>query len=193
MMASNTRFVGRRLAVLNLKLLTIFVVLLTGCELLEPSHTGFDNLPEYPVRPVLSLSLIENGTSAMHTAWDAQVKLAADRWNEALLAQGCHAMITVTTDPTVRAYPVYLIAWDSWSWESDKIGMTRSGSVDDGFIDIRARSPFEKNLPVLMHEFGHALGLQHVENGKDSVMTSIINNNLVAPTDLDAEMACDDQ
>lgn len=53
--------------------------------------------------------------------------------------------------------------------------------------DVNTNSSFGMNVfrALLIHEIGHALGLQHVPNGSNSVMTPTVG--LSAPTALDAE------
>lgn len=164
-------------------IILILATLPSGCI----HYTGLDDLPEAALRPVITGPFVDNTGVDNAGYWLSEVQAAADAWNAALETRGCAPMFHVTDDPSVPAYAVVLWTTDEWTHGDDHVGLMQSGEVGAGFIHVRSRLP-RSNLPILLHEMGHALGLQHAS--ADSVMTYKVGD-LVAPTARDiAALEC---
>jgi hypothetical protein len=161
----------------------VLAVLLSGC-----SRTGLYDLPDAPVRPVITQPFIDNANADVQGMWEEQVFLAAEAWNDALVEAGCEPMFRLANDGEV-AYAVTLWTREEWPHDESKIGIIVSGDITDGRIDIQTRAPFNRTVFTLVHEFGHALGLEHVEDDADSVMTVKVSERS-APTRQDVAAVC---
>jgi hypothetical protein len=149
---------------------------------------GLFDLPTAPLRPELTAPFADNVRADNATYWTAEVHAAADAWNTALLAEGCDPMFRVSADPDEPAYAVTLYAYDRWPENPALVGLLHSGDLAEGAILIRNRTPTHSNLPTLIHELGHALGLPH-DDSAGSAMTAKVGD-LEAPAARDARAAC---
>lgn len=175
-------------------IILILSTLPSGCI----HYMGLDDLPKAALRPVITGPFIANAGVDNAGYWRAEVQAAADAWNLALEERGCAPAFRVTTNPADLAYEVVLWASDEWPHDDEHVGRMQSGEVGTGFIHVRNRRP-RSNLPILVHEMGHALGLsfggndddhRHAPPGADSVMTFKVSD-LVAPTARDiAALEC---
>lgn len=175
-------------------IILLIATLPSGCV---NHYMGLDDLPDAALRPEIGSSV--NNTGIENTAlWRGEVQAAANVWNTALALCGRMPVFHVTDDPSVPAYPVVLWPHEEWTHEDKLVGLMVSGEVGTGFIHVRNREP-RSNLPILIHEMGHALGLSFEDNeddfrhalpGSDSVMTANVGN-LMAPTARDiAALGC---
>ena len=91
--------------------------------------------------------------------WRSEVATAAARWNLAAESAGCADRFRLDDGPD--AHPVRLYLRDEWPFDPDHLGETAGGP--GGVIDVVDRwgTRSGDNLPTLLHELGHALGLEH--------------------------------
>lgn len=171
-------------------IIIILSILSSGCV----HYMGLDDLPEAALRPVITGPFVANTGLDNAGYWRSEVQAAADAWNLALEERGCVPALRVIMDPDALAYDVVLWTRDEWPHGDDHVGLMNSGEVGTGYIHVRSRLP-RSNLPILLHEMGHALGLsfdgdEHAPAGSDSVMTYKVGD-LVAPTAMDiAALGC---
>lgn len=162
----------------------VTLAMLSSCGACVSYDVGLDDLPTAALRPEVG----EGFTASAAELWPAIVGDAADAWNGALLAAGCGAPfhLAVADEP---AYPVTLWTRTAWPHGAGDVGHLSSGRVGAGRVDVCARAPLSRTLPIAVHELGHALGLAHAEPGEDSAMTPTVGD-LVAPSPGDVEWAC---
>jgi hypothetical protein len=164
----------------------LLLVVVTGCA----EQRGLHDLPNAPLRPVVTQPFLENTGVDVQGDWTALVHQAAEAWNNGLVEAGCDPVFhVVAVDSTEPAYPVTLYTRDEWPWGPNYIGMLTNGPLGDGHIDIHTRGPFAINVTTLVHEFGHALGLGHYE-GDTAMSGDKVNDELFAPTASDIERLC---
>lgn len=130
--------------------LLLLGVLLTGCGLQWDDVPGAVLNPS--VRPTSGMSLDD---------WNASVTRAATEWNDAMTELGCAAPFALSF-VTSGAHPVRLVPEAEWIWDDGWDGTTTpdGGGGPPGAIEVKA-STSDKHA-VLLHELGHALGLDHL-------------------------------
>lgn len=149
------------------------------------SPTGLFDLPEAALRPITT-ERFEGSVAAEQ--WPDQVHVAVESWNNALVEAGCDPVFRIIgVDDEEQAYPVTLRHPDEWTHGEKVAGRMASGHLGEGWIDVRANAPMSWNLPVLIHELGHALGLEHDEG--DSALNAMVSNH-TAPTAHDVAKLC---
>ncbi|MEO8702211.1 MAG: matrixin family metalloprotease [Kofleriaceae bacterium] len=158
--------------------------LVSGCT----DIVGFTALPEAPLRAELTAPFQHNAFVDNEAYWQGEVQTAADAWNTALIEQGCEPVFRVTIDPDEAAYPVVLYTYDGWPHDAALVGLLHAGELGEGWIAIRNRKSTHANLPTIVHELGHALGLPHDET-RGSVMTARVGD-LARPSVADVRASC---
>lgn len=101
--------------------------------------------------------------------WSEAVAHAADVWADALAPLGCPPPFVVSDD----GHPVTLYAEADWPHGGLTAGMEgKEWDGTGGWIDVRDMRPDEapSYLPTLIHELGHAMGLEHAPGSSPSVM-----------------------
>lgn len=165
------------------KIITLVSLLLVGC-----SPCGLWDLPEAGLRPEITDTFNNPGLD-VEAQWKDLVAQQMELWNTALVEAGCNAPFHFAAEGE-EAYPVKLWTQADWPHDDKLVGATTNGPLGTGRIDVLTRGPFfEANMATLAHEFGHALNLEHVPEGSDSVMTPKVGD-LLGPTARDIQAVC---
>lgn len=143
----------------------LFSLLLTGCSL----DTRWDVGTEFhaTVRGVTEFQDLP--------AWRGMVADAVAEWTEAI-GPGCDFPFTMTES---MGKPVTLVSREDWEHDYVTVGMQYLGS-----IEVRDRQFLPNVRGTLLHELGHAMGLEHRATGEWSVMAE--GNHPASVTEIDA-------
>jgi hypothetical protein len=159
-------------------IITTATLVTVGCGACDE---GWTDLPATPIRGVTFLSI--GGPTP--EAWSRLVETAGEAWNVALEEAGCRPMFRIASDDE-PAYPIRLRPVSDWDW-AEAVGYTVEGEVGVGYIDVRARTTDGAYLAIIVHEMGHTLRLDHVDN-RDAVMWYGLDAAHVRPTAVDERL-----
>jgi len=117
------------------------------------------------------------------TGWSEQVTKDMDSWNTVMVNVGCTAPFVMGANGN----PVTLVRYSNWPANSNIRGVTTS----DG---IKVRVPFFiinhrllDHPAILLHEFGHAIGLGHSDSIHGaSIMTPEPTSDVITELDVKA-------
>lgn len=127
---------------------SLLLVMLAGCDITW-------SVPYAPVVPVAE--------PAHADAWLERIVKDVDMWNSLLVERGCEPPFVLSD----AGYEIYLVPRAQWQ-DGIHIGMQNADSIE-------VRSSVDGTPPpggTLMHELGHALGMDHVF-GRPSLMNEI--------------------
>jgi len=143
------------------KALVLWLCMLSGCL-----SRAWDDVPGAVVTPVAD--------RAEHQAeWEVNVAFSVNEWGDGLEGVGCPRPFVVGDG----GHPVTLIYTE---------GNTHGVQDVDG-IEVYQQRP---SFPLLvLHELGHALGLDHAPDGEESVMTAWVVASTVSSYDI-KQAAC---
>jgi hypothetical protein len=143
-------------------ILVAVLLLVAGCF-----SWSWDDVPGAEIRPVSEEPTIS------YEEWSAAVLGAVTEWDDALEAVGCPAPFSRGM-VTSGAHPVYLVAYADWTEDDGLDGITYGDgtSLPPGGIHVRNdEGKREKQWrSTLLHEMGHAIGLDHAPAVPKSVM-----------------------
>jgi hypothetical protein len=146
-------------------------LLLTGCA----SGFPWGGIPAergeapLPIRPVVGDAVSVGDPDA---AWTAMAARVAGDWAEALAPYGCPPPFIVSES---AGHLVWLVPEAEWHQDDGYLGMTYpDDGWGDGWSEVRWMGDFGRHR-ILLHELGHALGLDHHPDahtgGADGIMT----------------------
>lgn len=135
----------------------VFLLLaLVGCV-----DEGPTNAHQWHDIPLVTLTPTVFGVDA--AAWEYAVADAAEDWEQILRNVDCEVTFAVATG----GHEVCGWAVKEWPFPTHWMGVTGYGAHES--IDVIAELDTPRLHQTLMHELGHAMGLEHVE-GRTSVM-----------------------
>jgi hypothetical protein len=122
-------------------LVLVLVLMFAGCYL----DSKWEDVPGAKVTAVAD-------RPEDQAVWDATVQSAVDAWAEGLRAYGCAPPFTTGAN----GHPIRFI-YD----ESMNKGEQWGDGIGEPYPGIEIRSRFPEKITLVLHEMGHAIGLEH--------------------------------
>ena len=122
------------------------IVVVAACAGCADTWTGWEDVPTATLTP--------QAAAPLEAEWSAFVVDQAAVWSTALAASGCMSPFTIGDGGHIIA----LVPAADWSYGDDVAGMTTDR------IEVReAKTGGVRRSAMLLHELGHALGLDHAD------------------------------
>lgn len=144
--------------------------------------TGWDGWDDVPTAKVTAKSELPSA----ETKWREIVAQDVAAWNNALTAIGCQAPFEMSSS----GHPVILVPFGTWGFGSSVAGMTDEDRIRVQASFIIVNDAVIPHPVLLLHELGHALGLNHSDAiFGPSAMTPEPTSDVLQPRDI-AAAAC---
>lgn len=124
-------------------------------SLLAACSPGWEDVPGAPIN-----AQVPAAPGHALEWWSLEVQDAADTWAE-LVGPDCPPPFRYVPGPDdagMPAHPIRLIAERDWTHGPSVFG--QESDAPGGYVDIRSM-PYAGRRMILMHELGHAIGLDH--------------------------------
>ncbi len=109
--------------------------------------------------------------------WHSEVSQASNSWRD-MMKDGCYPF-HIARDGECGNH-ITLIPQDDWDHGDDVGGIEYTFG---GYIEIVGDSPYYRQ-PILMHEIGHAMGLEHDSNPLSIMYPTILGDTQPSPNDI---------
>ena len=140
-----------------MKTIVLLFTLLAACTL--PADDPWDDMPGSKVTPVFP-----DGQDW----WYVRVEAEAAQWAKAVEPHGCPAPFLVVPE---GGRPVRLVPPEEWRHPANKIGVETPDGIDIRWYQTDLIPEGRWTTPILLHEMGHALGLEHSDNEYEAMHT----------------------
>lgn len=148
----------------------LIALALAGCV-----ESTWDDVPSAPVHA-------EGGGEA----WAGEVSRFVGAWSVTMEQAGCPRPFELADD----GHPIVLVEVSDWDHGDNIAGMTFGEDVFGAVGHVEVKGDFATGHgAVLLHELGHAMGLEHVDQGLPSIMVPAPLEARIHPADI-AAAAC---